>query len=207
MTGDRRPACRPILGTPPAVGTGCIRTRRVFLARGVYALIGGLMVSCTSNQHPDGKNIITVTPAPTYVGPLHFQVLETRDTLLGPHPVRWESWTMVSQNELEFLVGSGLAECQAARVHLTELADEVRVGIEVGSIGKGSLPVAPRRTGPAPSSNRGQAGAERWRGSIFPGRGSSRGLVAGLGGAPRSDADTQGGTGAGDAAPGDHRRR
>ncbi len=39
---------------------------------------------------------------------------------------------MVSQNELEFLVGSGLAECQAAWVHLTELADEVRVGIEVG---------------------------------------------------------------------------
>jgi len=40
---------------------------------------------------------------------------------------------MVSQNELEFIVPSGLAECQAARVHLTELADEVRVGIEVGS--------------------------------------------------------------------------
>jgi hypothetical protein len=102
--------------------------------RGVYALvlIGGLMVSCTSNQPPNGKNIITVTPAPTYVGPLHFQVLETRDTLLAPYPVRWESWSMVSQNELEFLVGSGLAICQAARVHLTELADEVRVGIEVG---------------------------------------------------------------------------
>ena len=103
--------------------------------RGVYALvlIGGLMVSCTSNQPPNGKNIITVTPAPTYVGPLHFQVLETRDTLLAPYPVRWESWSMVSQNELEFIVPSGLAICQAARVHLTELADEVRVGIEVGS--------------------------------------------------------------------------
>ncbi len=102
--------------------------------RGVYALvlIGGLMVSCTSNQPPNGKNIITVTPAPTYVGPPHFQVLETRDTLLAPYPVRWESWSMVSQNELEFLVGSGLAICQAARVHLTEYADEVRVGIEVG---------------------------------------------------------------------------
>ncbi len=101
-----------------------------------FVLIGGLMVSCTGNQHPDGKNVITVThlPAPTggSVAPPHFQVLETRDTLLGPYPVRWESWSMVSQNELEFLVGSGLAECQAARVHLTELADEVRVGIEVG---------------------------------------------------------------------------
>ncbi len=43
---------------------------------------------------------------------------------------------MVSQNELGFLVGSGLAECQAARVHLTELADEIRVGIEVGSKGE-----------------------------------------------------------------------
>jgi len=106
----------------------------VKVRQGVCALvlIGGLMVSCTGNQPPDGKNLITVTPAPTYVGPPHFQVLETRDTLLGPHPVRWDSWTMVSQNELEFLVGSGLAECQAARVHLTELADEVRVGIEVG---------------------------------------------------------------------------
>ena len=105
------------------------------MRRGVYALvlIGGLMVSCTSNQPPNGKNIITVTPAPTYVGPLHFQVLETRDTLLAPYPARWESWSMVSQNELEFIVPSGLAECQAARVHLTELADEVRVGIEVGS--------------------------------------------------------------------------
>jgi len=107
--------------------------------RGVYALvlIGGLMVSCTSNQHPDGKNVITVThlPAPTggAVPPAHFQVLETRDTLLAPYPARWESWSMVSQNELEFIVPSGLAECQAARVHLTELADEVRVGIEVGS--------------------------------------------------------------------------
>jgi len=106
----------------------------VKVRQGVCALvlIGGLMVSCTGNQHPDGKNLITVTPAPTYVGPPHFQVLETRDTLLGPYPVRWDSWMMVSQNELEFLVGSGLAECQAARVHLTELADEVRVGIEVG---------------------------------------------------------------------------
>ena len=103
--------------------------------RGVHALvlIGGLLVSCTSNQLPDGKNLITVTPAPTYVGPPHFQVLETRDTLLGPYPVRWESWSMVSQNEVEFVVPSGLAICQAARVHLTELADEVRVGIEVGS--------------------------------------------------------------------------
>jgi len=70
------------------------------------------------------------------VAPAHFQVLETRDTLLGPYPVRWDSWTMVSQNELGFLVGSGLAECQAARVHLTELADEIRVGIEVGSKGE-----------------------------------------------------------------------
>jgi len=59
-------------------------------------------------------------------------------------------------------------------------------------IGKGSLPVAPPPNRTAPSSNRGQAGAERWRGSIFSGRGSTRGLVAGLGGAPRSDADTQG---------------
>jgi len=107
--------------------------------RGVYALvlIGGLMVSCTGNQPPDGKNVITVThlPAPTggAVAPPHFQVLETRDTLLAPYPVRWDSWSMVSQNELEFIVPSGLAECQAARVHLTELADEVRVGIEVGS--------------------------------------------------------------------------
>jgi len=107
--------------------------------RGVYALvlIGGLMVSCTSNQPPDGKNVITVTHLPASTGgavaPPHFQVLETRDTLLAPYPVRWDSWSMVSQNELEFLVGSGLAICQAARVHLTELADEVRVGIEVGS--------------------------------------------------------------------------
>jgi len=110
----------------------------VKVRQGVRALvlIGGLMVSCTGNQHPDGKNIITVTHLPASTGgsvaPPHFQVLETRDILLGPYPVRWESWSMVSQNELEFLVGSGLAECQAARVHLTELADEVRVGIEVG---------------------------------------------------------------------------
>ena len=118
----------------------CLLCRKLMgdVRRGVYALvlIGGVMVSCTGNQHPDGKNVITVThlPAPTggSVAPSHFQVLETRDTLLGPYPVRWESWSMVSQNELGFLVGSGLAECQAARVHLTELADEVRVGIEVG---------------------------------------------------------------------------
>jgi len=105
--------------------------------RGVYALvlIGGLMVSCTSNHPPDSKGSSIATPAPTggAVTPAHFQVLETRDTLLAPYPVRWESWSMVSQNELEFVVPSGLAICQAARVHLTELADEVRVGIEVGS--------------------------------------------------------------------------
>ncbi len=118
----------------------CLLCRKLMgdVRRGVYALvlIGGVMVSCTGNQHPDGKNVITVThlPAPTggSVAPSHFQVLETRDTLLGPYPVRWDSWTMVRQNELGFLVGSGLAECQAARVHLTELADE-GVGIEVGS--------------------------------------------------------------------------
>jgi len=105
--------------------------------RGVYALvlIGGLMVSCTSNHPAAGKGSSIVTPAPTggTVDPSHFQVLETRDTLLAPYPVRWGSWTIASQNELEFIVPSGLAICQAARVHLTELADEVRVGIEVGS--------------------------------------------------------------------------
>jgi len=80
-----------------------------------------------------GGNWSSYAPTGGAVTPAHFQVLDTRDTLLAPYPVRWESWSMVSQNELEFIVPSGLAECQAERVHLTELADEVRVGIEVGS--------------------------------------------------------------------------
>lgn len=48
-------------------------------------------------------------------------------------PVQWESWTAPSERQLQFVLTTGPAECDAAEVEIVETPAAVSVGIRIGS--------------------------------------------------------------------------
>lgn len=99
-------------------------------------LLGILAVSLTvlscSSTDPRVDNSIAVPASVGPTGPMNYQVLERRVDLPGSTPRQWMSWEAIGQNELQFVVNSGSAECEAAQVEIGETADVVRVGIKIG---------------------------------------------------------------------------
>ena len=94
-------------------------------------------------RHPERlqRNIEQSTSVPaatTTAGPSgdasSAQTLETRDDLVSPQAVAWDSWRLTSPDTIEIVFISGPADCEGASTEVIETDQDVTINLTVGSL-------------------------------------------------------------------------
>lgn len=62
------------------------------------------------------------------------QTLETRDDLVSPQAVAWDSWRLTSPDTIEIVFISGPADCVGASTEVIETDQDVTINLTVGSL-------------------------------------------------------------------------
>lgn len=62
------------------------------------------------------------------------QTLETRDDLVSPQAVAWDSWRLTSPDTIEIVFISGPADCEGASTEVIETDQDVTINLTVGSL-------------------------------------------------------------------------
>lgn len=76
----------------------------------------------------------TSVPAPTGDATRSAQVLQSRDDLVSPVHVTWDSWELVDPRTIEVTFLAGPAQCEGVNVDVVETDQDVTINLSVGSL-------------------------------------------------------------------------
>jgi hypothetical protein len=62
------------------------------------------------------------------------QTMTSRDDLVSPRPLQWDSWRLVDPTTVEVTFLAGPADCDGVKVTAEEAADHVTIGLLTGSL-------------------------------------------------------------------------
>ena len=94
---------------------------------------GSSRTSSTKTAESTGVPAATTTAGPSGDAS-SAQTLETRDDLVSPQAVAWDSWRLTSPDTIEIVFISGPADCEGASTEVIETDQDVTINLTVGSL-------------------------------------------------------------------------
>lgn len=115
--------------------------KATFLAVATIATASGCRSTPSGSSRTSSTKTAESTSVPaatTTAGPSgdasSAQTLETRDDLVSPQAVAWDSWRLTSPDTIEIVFISGPADCEGASTEVIETDQDVTINLTVGSL-------------------------------------------------------------------------
>jgi hypothetical protein len=105
--------------------------RIVRLAAAVALAAAAAACSTSAGSGPDSGS---TAAHPSQGGSAAPQTMTSRDDLVSPRPVRWDSWRLVDPVTVEVTFLAGPADCDGVKVTTEETPDRVTIGLLTGPL-------------------------------------------------------------------------
>jgi hypothetical protein len=105
--------------------------RLLRLAAAVALAVAAAACSTTAGSDPDSGST-AARPRPS--GSATPQTMTSRDDLVSPTPVKWDTWRLVDPTTVEVTFLTGPADCYGVKVVTEESRDQVTISLLTGAL-------------------------------------------------------------------------
>jgi predicted small secreted protein len=106
-----------------------MRILRLAVAVALAAAVAACSTSAGSGPDPG-----STAAHPSQYGSAAPQTMTSRDDIVSPRPVRWDSWRLVNPTTVEVTFLAGPADCDGVKATADETADHVTIGLLTGPL-------------------------------------------------------------------------